>query len=153
MDEVQSQETSETMDDNSCDTGLDALDNVEKRLHELIPDVVKALKDTNRCEDVVSVLQSIASGKLGVTNISLNLLLDLGQYLNQSSSTQMRYSKATLDCWVIVQTLFKGKGIRFFSGSKCNLVKRLKSDIATDTDDANQNVIIFLCAIQEYTQQ
>ena len=39
-------------------------------------------------------------------NIALNLLLDLAQYLNQTSNGLMRYSKTTLDFWTIVQKLF-----------------------------------------------
>ena len=39
----------------------------------------------------------------------------------------MRYSKMTLDFWVIVKQLFKGKGNRFFTGEKSSKIPRLQS--------------------------
>ena len=133
-------ESEDTIDDLLITSAPSDSNSLEEQLHRVLPDVLHALEETGRGEDFVSVLKSIASGKLNVRNISLNLLLDLGQYLNQSSSTQMRYSKATLDFWVVVQKLFKGEGIGFFS------MKRLKSDEsekADYTDYASQHLINF----------
>ena len=67
-----------------------------------------------------------------MNNIALNLLLDLRQYLNQQSSTQMRYSQTSLDFWLVVKKLFKGKGVRFFTGCKTHAVKRIKSEYSED---------------------
>ena len=79
-----------------------------------------------------SVIKCLASGKLSMNNIALNLLLDLGQYLNQQSSTQMRYSQTSLDFWVVVQKHFKGKEVRFFTGCKTHAVKWIKSEYSGD---------------------
>ena len=84
--------------------------------------MLKFLGEEGRRVDLITIIESIVSGKLSIKNIALNLLLDLGQYLNQTSSGLMRYSKTTLDFWTIVQKLFKGKGIRFFTGEKSHVV-------------------------------
>ena len=65
----------------------------EGRLLELMPSVLNALRETGREGDLIAVVESIVSGRLSVHNIALNLLLDLGQYLNQQSSEQMSYSQ------------------------------------------------------------
>ena len=99
-----------------------------ERMRHLLPDVMKILKESNREKYFISMLECLVSGKLSVHNISLNLLLDLAQYLNLVSSGQMRYSQTSLDFWLIVKKLFKGKGIRFFSGCKTNVVKKRKEE-------------------------
>ena len=52
-------------------------------LADLLPRVLMVLKETNRENYFVSVIKCLASGKLNMNNIALNLLLDLGQYNNQ----------------------------------------------------------------------
>ena len=51
-------------------------------------------------------------------NIALHLLLDVGQFLRQQTVHAFRYKEVTKDFWTLVQKLFNGKGVRFFSGSK-----------------------------------
>ena len=40
----------------------------------------------------------------------------------------MRYSQTSLDFWLVVKKLFKGKGIRFFSGEKQHSVETNRDD-------------------------
>ena len=103
--------TREDTEENT-DKGND--EDMEDKFRQLLPEVIDFLKETDRSDDFVSVLECILNGKINVRNIALNLLLDLGQYLNQSSSGQMRYSQTSLDFWLIIKKMFKGKGIRFF---------------------------------------
>ena len=84
----------------------------------IIPEVLKILEQSGQKSHFIDTLKSIHSGKMKVTNIAFQLLLDVGHYLSLECSSQMRYSKTSLDFWCIVQKLFKGKALRFFSGSK-----------------------------------
>ena len=68
----------------------------------------------------------LQSGKLDVKNMALHLLLDVGQFLNANAPSRMRYSKTSLDYWLVIQKLFKGKGVRFFRGVKTGPAKKLK---------------------------
>ena len=67
------------------------------KLESLLLEVLRLLKETDRDSHFISVLETIVAGKLSTTNIALNLLLDLGQYLNLASSANMRYSKTSLE--------------------------------------------------------
>ena len=88
------------------------------KLKDLLPDVLKALKAIGRCDDFISVIESVASGKLDIRNMALHLLLDVGRFLKCQCRSNMRYSQTSLDFWLIVQKLFKGKAVRFFRGLK-----------------------------------
>ena len=116
---------------------------IGKRFYELLPHVIEMLRGNGRREDWISVLECVLNGKISVNNIALNLLLDLGQYLNQSSSGQMRYSKTSLDFWLVVKKIFRGKGIRFFTGSKNHMVKKLKCDQSEKLTFTPESVINF----------
>ena len=133
---LNSDSTEDTIGDKLDETpdilGRDVDRDLNMTLADLLPRVLMGLKETNRENDFVSVIKCLASGKLSMNNIALSLLLDLGQYLNQQSSTQMRYSQTSLDFWVVVQKLFKCKGVRFFTGCKTHAVKRIKSEYSED---------------------
>ena len=111
--------------------GRDVDRDLNMTLADLLPRVLMVLKETNRENDFVSVIKCLASGKLSMNNIALNILLDLGQYLNQQSSTQMHYSPTSLDFWVVVQKLSTVKEFAFsqdarpmlWKGSNQNIVK------------------------------
>jgi hypothetical protein len=63
------------------------------------------------------MINAIRSGFLQ-NNIAFHLLLDIGRFYGQTEISQMRYSKATLDFWITIKHLFKGKGLSFFRGYK-----------------------------------
>lgn len=88
-----------------------------QELTEMLPEVIDVLKGMGRTEDFVSVLQSIRDETLN-NNIALHLLLDIGQFLRQSTVHSMRYSKISINFWLLVQKLFKRKATRFFRGIK-----------------------------------
>ena len=88
-----------------------------KTLIKLIPRVISVLKEMQRSEDFISVLESIAPKKLQ-GNIALHLLLDVGQFLRQDTVHSMRYSETTKEFWTLVHKMFKGKAVRFFTGEK-----------------------------------
>jgi hypothetical protein len=77
--------------------------------------VVSALQSVGRCDDFISVLQSISNGKLDIRNLALRLLLDVGKFLN---CNQMRYSQTSIYFWLLIQKLFKGKVLCFFRGPR-----------------------------------
>ena len=94
--------------------------NIEERdqhkLNNLIPQVIRILQSNGRDNDFIKTLQAIVDNKLTTKNIALSLLLDVGKLLNEVSSKQMRYSKTSIEFWMVVKKLFRGKATRFFSG-------------------------------------
>ena len=58
--------------------GRDVDRDLDMTLTDLLPRVLMVLKDINRENDFVSVTKCLASGKLSMNNIALNLLLDIG---------------------------------------------------------------------------
>ena len=132
---------SDTREDTEENTDKGNDEDMEDKFRQLLPEVIDFLKETDRSDDFVSVLECILNGKINVRNIALNLLLDLGQYLNQSSSGQMRYSQTSLDFWLIIKKMFKGKGIQFFSGNMMNVVKHANYD--ADSNQATESSINF----------
>ena len=84
---------------------------------DLLPDVLNVMNEMERSPDFISVLKAIADRKLQ-GNIALHLLLDVGQFLRQNTVYSMRYHPVTREFWTLVHKLFKGKGLRFFTGLK-----------------------------------
>ena len=78
--------------------------------------ILEKMDHIGRDNDFKNLLNSIANGKLPLSNIALHLLLDIGQILSQRKVNSMRYSDLTLDFWLVVSRLFKAKGLRFFRG-------------------------------------
>ena len=89
---------------------------IESRLLQCLPQLLEKLKTIGRSEDFLHVIESIVLGKLRLENIALHLLLDVGHFLSVGSSSEMRYSQTSIDFWLVVQKLFKSKGLRFFRG-------------------------------------
>ena len=48
---------------------------MEDKFRQLLPEVIDFLKETDRSDDFVSVLECILNGKINVRNIALNLHL------------------------------------------------------------------------------
>ncbi|CAH1799200.1 unnamed protein product [Owenia fusiformis] len=111
-DSVDLTDNGENLSDSELEDSTNSISETE--LYDIMVKVLDIMRDMDRDEDFVSVLKSIVSGKLD-TNICLHLLLDIGQYL-RSHKSRMRYSEKSLQFWITVQKLFKGKGIRFFRG-------------------------------------
>ena len=78
------------------------------------------MESNGRRNDFVKTLKSIADKTLPINNIALNLLLDIGRFLDCNTVHNMRYNKTTLDFWTIFHKLFRGKGIRFMRGLKAS---------------------------------
>ena len=95
------------------DTDSDTLN----ALCDMLPGILGIMKETGREEDFLSVMKHIHNGRLQ-NNISLHLLLDIGQFLRQETVYSQRYDKTTKDFWTLVYKLFRGKGLRFFGGIK-----------------------------------
>ena len=81
-----SQEHGETNDDH--DTTYDTI-------ISLIPSVVEVLRNMDRADDFISVLDSLSKGVIE-HNIALHLLLDVGKFLRQNTVTTMRYGHTLL---------------------------------------------------------
>ena len=69
-------------------------------------------------DDFVAVLKAIWNKNLSVKNITLHLLLDIGQFLRQNTVYNIRYHLTTLNYRTVFNKLFKGKAIKFFRGLK-----------------------------------
>lgn len=85
-------------------------------IQEIVSAVLEKLCSVGRDGDFVAVLKAVADGTLSLTNMALHLFLDVGSHLRHSNPSQIRYSRTTLDFWLVVQKLFHGKGVRFFRG-------------------------------------
>ena len=85
-------------------------------INKLFSAVLQQFADIGRENDFLSLLQCVADGRLDINNIALHLILDMGQFLSKTKVNSMRYSNVTLDFWLLVARLFKGKALRFFRG-------------------------------------
>ncbi len=96
-------------------------DNCE--LSELIHIVIHIMDEHGRKEDFIHTLHAIKDGYI-LQNVAFHLLLDVGLFYSLSSVSNMRYSEQSLSFWLIVQKLFKGRGINFFRGYKAEGIGR-----------------------------
>ena len=68
--------------------------------------------------DFMIPLRQLVSGSLPVNNIAFLLCLERAKWQSLCSTAAMRFRNVTMKCWSVVYRLLKGRGIRFFSGSK-----------------------------------
>ena len=64
-------------------------------------------------------------------NITLHLLLDIGNFYSKDSINAVRYSNETLEFWLTVQKLFKGKGVNFFRGFKAQGLNTMNESLSS----------------------
>ena len=96
------------------DVGIDTDHNF---LYGLIPGVLERICEMNRLDDFISLLQAICDGKLQ-NNIALHLLLVIGQFYSLTDIRQMKYSNDSINFWLTLKKIFKGRGVNFFQGYK-----------------------------------
>jgi hypothetical protein len=71
-------------------------------------------------------LLTLAKASSGIFNnpgipaskVYLDVSFDIDNFYSKDSINAVRYSNETLDFWLTVQKLFKGKGVNFFRGFK-----------------------------------
>ena len=64
-------------------------------------------------------------------NIAFHLLIDIGNFYSKDSINAVRYSNETLDFWLTVQKLFKGKGVNFFRGFKAQGLNTMNESLSS----------------------
>ena len=88
----------------------------EAHIKSVLTEVIKVMEEAGRKEDFFSVLQKVADGKLHPSNLSLQLMLDMGKFLSVNDAHSVRYNQLTKDFWSMVKTLFHGKATNIFRG-------------------------------------
>ena len=63
--------------------------------------------------------------------IAFHLLLDIGNFYSKDSINAVRYSNETLEFWLTVQKLFKGKGVDFFRGFKAQGLNTMNESLSS----------------------
>ncbi|CAG2230153.1 unnamed protein product [Mytilus edulis] len=112
------------MKDESSQTAI-----LDTDLYSLLQDAASVLKERGRYDDFLTVLRCIADRTL-IDNISLHLLLDVGNFYATNCIQGLRYSEETITFWVTVKKLFKGKGVNFFRGFKAQGLEKDKECIS-----------------------
>ena len=64
-------------------------------------------------------------------NIAFHLLLDIGNFYSKDSINAVRYSNETLEFWLTVQKLVKGKGVNFFRGFKAQWLNTMNESLSS----------------------
>jgi hypothetical protein len=64
-------------------------------------------------------------------NIAFHLLLDIGNFYSKDSINAIRYSNETLEFWLTVQKLVKGKGVNFFRGFKAQGLNTMNESLSS----------------------
>ena len=88
----------------------------DDELLKIVRPAFDLIQEQGRGEDFLSVLTSIANGTLPPTNITLQLLLDIGPFLSVEKVSNVRYNSLIMNFWATLYKLFKGKALRFFRG-------------------------------------
>ena len=71
-------------------------DEFVNKINGYLKNMFMVLRDRGRVEDFISVMQSLSNGALPPSNISLNLLLDVGRFLGQETVNSMRYTEGNV---------------------------------------------------------
>ena len=99
-------------------------------LYSILPDVINVLKEMQRYDDFVTVMKCIRE-RILTENIALHLLLDIGNFYSKDSINAVRYSNETLEFWLTVQKLVKGKGVNFFRGFKAQGLNTMNESLSS----------------------
>ena len=86
-------------------------------IYQLLSGVISQLQDMERLGDFKALLHAIQAGHLR-DDIAFHLLLDVGKFYDQSCIKRMRYDQQTIEFWLTVSKLFKGRGKHFFRSYK-----------------------------------
>ena len=78
-------------------------------------DFINKLKSIERDEDFTSLMKSVVSGHLPLTNIALHLLLDVGQMMRDGR--RLEYNYVTKQFWLAIHILLKAKNTRLCRGN------------------------------------
>ena len=99
-------------------------------LYSILPDVINVLKEMQRYDDFVTVTKCIRE-RILTENIAFHLLLDIGNVYSKYSINAVRYSNETLEFWLTVQKLFKGKGVNFVRGFKAQGLNTMNESLSS----------------------
>lgn len=96
-------------------------------LIEMLPDVVKFLKENNQSDSFKQFFTLVKHKEFPSNQIAYLLFLDVVKLLGSDNTSQMRYTKEIKQFWQIGSLLFYGKKFRFMSGEK-SIAKFLGGD-------------------------
>ena len=96
------------------------------------------MKELNRFDDFVSLLRCIKERILD-HNISFHLTLDVGQFYGLDSIHEMRYNSTSLEWWLVIKKILKGKGINLHRAYKA---PSDESDHISNPKDCRINFIV-----------
>ena len=65
-----------------------------RKINGYLHNIFAVLKERGRLDDFLSVMESLSNGVLPPSNLSLNLLLDVGRFLCQETVHSMRYNRS-----------------------------------------------------------
>ena len=68
-----------------------------------------------RLDDFISLLDVIGKGTLD-NNVAVHLCLDIGTFHRVKILSQMTYPKISMDWWLTVKIILKGKALQLFRG-------------------------------------
>ena len=107
----------------ACSSGnteqhIESSDNLEDKLHEIFPQVLRELKLKGQLEAWEKMMTLIKDGEFPFENISYLLFLDVVQFLSLPNTSLMRYSETVKRFWTTGFKLFHGKFVHFLSGRK-----------------------------------
>jgi len=105
--------------DDTDDNDDDSMDHDMKSLIEMLPSVLETLKIHNQLSTYMKWCKLLKEGKFPLDNICYMLFLDLVEWFDKPFTSQMRYLREdTRQFWEVGYRLFKGKFIRFVTGSR-----------------------------------
>ncbi len=100
-------------------------DDEDQQLHDdwenakiLLPAFVEELSRHGMICEFLKFMELVTKNLFPLTNIALQLFLEVVHWYSCNSTTEMHYSEATKQFWLVGYRLFHGSFIRFMSGEK-----------------------------------
>ena len=90
-------------------------------IYAYLPGAIENMEKIGRKQDFISLLNSLKCGHLD-NNIALHLLLDVARFYSKDDIRQMKYPEESIQLWLTVKNIFKGRTINFFQGYKSHVL-------------------------------
>ena len=84
-------------------------------LKQLLDAALQVMSNIGRLHDFVSLLEAIGKGLLS-NNVAIHLCLDIGALRRVKALSTMSYPKISMDWWLTVKIVLKGKALELFRG-------------------------------------
>ena len=119
-------------------------EHIVNEIQELIPGVLKKLKNENLKVDFCNLIKLISEDKFPLQNIALQLLLDVARWYSVDNTSKMFYSENCMKFWKVMFRLFHGKALRFMSGIKSSgqCLSNITTKVVFDPQDTSVNFAV-----------